>query len=294
MQFDPHQLAALSEVLRLGSFEAAAGQLSVTPSAVSQRIKALEDRTGAALIRRGTPCIGTPLGIRLAKHAEDIGLLEAQLSRELSLDGGPAPARLRVAVNADSLATWFVAAMEQVPDLLFDLVLDDQDHSADWLRRGAVSATVCARDKPVAGCDMHDLGVLRYVAVASPAFHERWFAQGVTRETLAQAPMLTFNAKDALQQIWLDTYIGTKLSPPSHFLPSSHAFVDAARANIGWGMMPFAQIRGHLKHARLIPLLPKADIGVALSWQVNRIMAPALKPVTRAVIDAATKVLHKA
>ena len=293
MKFDPNHLAALSEVLRLGSFEAAAGQLAVTPSAISQRIKALEDRTGASLIQRGAPCIGTPLGIRLAKHAEDVGLLEAQLSRELSLDVGPGPTRLRVAVNADSLATWFIDAMVQVPDLLFDLVLDDQDHSADWLKRGEVSATVCAGDKPVAGCDMHDLGALRYVALASPEFHKRWFADGVTRETLKSAPMLTFNAKDALQQTWLDTYIGPKLSPPSHFLPSSHAFVDAARAGIGWGMMPFPQIRGHLKHARLIPLKPNAEISVALSWQVNRIMAPALKPVTRAVVEAATKTLHR-
>lgn len=293
MQFDPHHLSALSEVLRLGSFEAAAGQLSVTPSAISQRIKALEERVGGALVHRATPCTGTSLGLRLAKHAEDIGLLESQLTRELALETGPAPTRLRVAVNADSLATWFIDAMAAVPGILFDLVLDDQDHSADWLRRGDVSATVCTRDKPIAGCDMHDLGTLHYVAAASPAYHKRWFANGVTCGSIAVAPMLTFNPKDRLQQIWLETHVGSKLAPPSHFLPSSQAFVDAARSDMGWGMMPLPQIRGHLKHGRLVPLMANTEISTALSWQVNRVVAPALEPVTRAVVHAATKVLHR-
>ncbi|MFT7593531.1 MAG: LysR family transcriptional regulator (chromosome initiation inhibitor) [Paracoccaceae bacterium] len=146
MQFDPHHLAALAAVLRRGSFDAAAADLSVTPSAISQRIKALEDRVGTSLIHRGSPCTGTPAGVRLAKHAEDVGLLEAQLSRDLSLGDTSGPGRLRIALNADSLATWFVAALAAVPDVLFDLVIDDQDHSADWLKRGEVSAAISATD----------------------------------------------------------------------------------------------------------------------------------------------------
>ena len=136
MSFDPDHLAALSTILRHGSFEAAAAELLVTPSAVSQRIRTLEERVGASLIRRGQPCTATPTGARLAKHAEDITLLEAQLARDLSLDSRPYPAQVRLAVNADSLATWFVTALANLPDLLVDLVIDDQDHSADWLRDG--------------------------------------------------------------------------------------------------------------------------------------------------------------
>ncbi len=291
MQFDPHHLSALAAVLRLGSFDAAAAALSVTPSAISQRIKALEDRLGSVLIQRGSPCTGTPAGLRLAKHAEDVGLLEAQLSRELKLETGPDPARLRIAVNADSLATWFVEAMAQVQDVLFELVIDDQDHSSDWLRRGEVSAAICAHDKPISGCEAHPLGALRYFATASPDFVKTWFAEGVGPDTLSLAPCLVYNAKDRLQHRWMEQVSGERISPPAHFLPSSHAFVDAARAGIGWGMNPQALVRGPIRNGRLVALVPDAPLDVPLTWQISRVLGTALSPVTRAVKKAALKSL---
>ncbi len=287
MQFDPHHLAALAAVLRCGSFEAAAGELAVTPSAVSQRIKALEDRVGTVLIRRGPPCSGTAAGLRLSKHAEDIALLEAQVSRELSLARRPDGARLRLAVNADSLATWFVAAMAAVPDVLFELVIDDQDHSADWLKRGEVSAAITAQGGTVTGCDAYPLGALRYVATASPAFLRRWFADGVTAEALARAPCLTFNPKDMLQRRWIAQRLGRRLSPLAHYLPSTHAFVDAARAGLGWGMNPQILVSDLIRDGVLVPLDPEPLLDVPLTWQVNRVMGAALAPVTRAVRRAA-------
>ena len=289
MQFDPHHLAALAAVLRRGSFEAAASDLSVTPSAISQRIKALEDRVGTSLIHRGSPCTGTAAGLRLAKHAEDVGLLEGQLSRDLSLGETTTPARLRIAVNADSLATWFVAALAGAPDLLFDLVIDDQDHSADWLKRGEVSAAVTASGKAVTGCDATPLGAQRYVATASPAFMARWFGDGVTATALQAAPCLTFNTKDALQRGWIADTFGQRISPPTHFLPSTQAFVEAARAGMGWGMNPEPLVRGHIRNGRLVPLVANATLDVPLTWQISRIMAPALEPLTKAVRKAAQK-----
>ncbi|MHA6262773.1 LysR family transcriptional regulator ArgP [Arenibacterium sp. CAU 1754] len=289
MHFDPDHLNALAAILRRGSFEAAAADLSVTPSAISQRIKAFEDRIGASLINRGSPCTATPVGARLAKHAEDVGLLENQLSRELSLDMPAGQTILRIAVNADSLATWFVNAMANVPDVLFDLVIDDQDYSADWLKRGEVSAAITASGKPVAGCDAIALGSQRYIATASPAFFKHWFADGVTPETLAVAPCLTFNAKDSLQRAWIEARFDRRLSPPAHYLPSTHAFVDAARAGVGWGMNPEPLVRGPVRNGRLVPLIPKTPLDVPLTWQVSRIMAPALAPLTRTVLAAAAK-----
>ncbi|MFD3190594.1 LysR family transcriptional regulator ArgP [Sedimentitalea sp. HM32M-2] len=287
MHFDPHHLAALSAVLRCGSFEAAARELAITPSAVSQRIKALEDRVGGVLIRRGPPCTGTAAGLRLCKHAEDVALLESLVSRELSLDRPAGTTHLRIAVNADSLATWFVAAMAAVPDLLFDLVIDDQDHSADWLRRGEVSAAVTAQRQPVTGCDAVPLGALSYVATASPGFMRRWFPHGPDAATLARAPCLTFNAKDQLQRRWISDNVGQRLSPPAHYLPSTQAFVDAARAGLGWGMNPEPLVRAALKQGDLVPLRPESALDVPLTWQISRIMAPALAPMTRAVRAAA-------
>ncbi|MCE8547125.1 LysR family transcriptional regulator ArgP [Ruegeria pomeroyi] len=288
MQFDPQQLAALAAILRLGSFEAAAGALSVTPSAVSQRIRALEEKVGLALIQRGPPATGTAAGLRLARHAEDVGLLEAQVSRDLALDQGSGPVRVRIAVNADSLATWFLEAMFGVKGVLFDLVIDDQDHSAEWLRRGEVAAAITAHGKPVPGCDAHPLGALRYIATASPAFVQQWFPEGVTVQALSRAPCLTFNAKDQLQLRWIEAQTGRQLAPPTHFLPSSQGFVDAALAAMGWGMNPRALIRAHVDHGDLVPLIPHRPLDVPLTWQVSRVLTPALAPLTRAVRRAAS------
>lgn len=295
MKFDPNHLSALAAVLRLGSFEAAAHNLAVTPSAISQRIKALEERVGGALIKRALPCTGTEAGLRLAKHAEDIAVLEGLVSRDLSLDhtaGDPLP-QLRVAVNADSLATWFIDAMAETPDLLFDLVLDDQDHSADWLRRGEVSAAITAHDKTISGCNAHSLGAMRYQATASPAYLNKWFIDGITTQALSQAPCLTYNSKDALQHRWIARHFNGTISPPAHFIPSTQGFADAAKAGLGWGMNPVALIAPELASGELVPLLPNSTLDVTLCWQVSRVMAPALAPLTRAVLSCARQHLIK-
>ena len=191
----PAQLAALAAVHRRGSFDLAAADLHVTPSAVSQRIKALEEVTGTLLIRRGQPCTATPTGLRLIRHHDEIALLETTLGADLpNLTQGPAT--LRIAVNADSLATWVIPALAATDGFLFDLVIDDQDVSQDWLRRGEVVAAITAHPGPLQGCDTRPLGALRYRATASPAFARRWFANGPTAEALAQASGLIFSRQD--------------------------------------------------------------------------------------------------
>ncbi len=292
MRFDPAHLSALSSVLQLGSFEAAAAALGVTPSAISQRIRALEERVGTPLVRRASPCSGTEAGLRIAKHAEDVALLEHHLSQDLSLAETEAPARLKVAVNADSLAQWFVAAMAETEGVLFDLVVDDQDHSTDWLRRGVVSAAVTAEARPVAGCDVVPLGRLDYVATTSPAYLRRWFPEGVTREAAARAPCLVFNAKDRLQQRWLAMHLGSGITPPAHYLPSTQGFLDAAMAGLGWGMNPEVLARPALASGALVELVPGSRLDTPLYWQVSRVMAPALRQITGAVRRAAREALR--
>ncbi len=291
MNLDPAQLSAVAAILRLGSFEMAAAELGVTPSAISQRIKALEERLGTNLIVRGTPCTGTPIGERLAKHAENVGLLENQLLRDLALDTDGGLARIRIAVNADSLATWLMPALEECNDMLFDLVLDDQDHSADWLRNGSVSAAVTAGGSSVVGCDSFTLGEFSYIATASPKFIETWFKDGVTKEALAKAPCLTFNSKDSLQQVWMEREIGERLSPPTHFVPSTQGFVDAVRNGLGWGLNPQKLVRGPIKNGRLKAIGQNPELRVTLEWQVSRIMAGALEPLTKAIRQAAEQEL---
>ena len=286
MKLDPIQLAALSAIVRLGSFDAAAGALHVTPSAVSQRLKALEERVGATLVRRSQPCVPTKLGARLAKYAEDIDLLEAQVLQEID-KVAVAPARLSLAVPADSLATWLIPAFARTPELLFDLRIDDQDTADDWLKRGAVSAAVTGHPRAVPGCDLHPIGALRYIATASPAFRVQYFPDGITAAALARAPMLTFTPKDRLQHRWIREQTGQTLHPPCHQMPSTHAFVDAALAGLAWGMNPESLVATHLESGQLVALDPASPLDVPLYWQVTRVMAPALAPLTQAVLSAA-------
>jgi LysR family transcriptional regulator (chromosome initiation inhibitor) len=296
MSIDYAQLAALAAVVREGSFEAAARSLHVTPSAVSQRIKQLEERQGGVLVTRGQPCRPTPAGAALCRHAERVALLEAELDAGLAAGstrpGGPGAARatLRIAVNADSLATWFVDAMARFTAahaLLLDVSVDDQDHTAEALREGSVLAAVTALAAPVAGCRSLPLGRLRYRATASPAFVARHFAQGVTATALAGAPCLRFNRKDQLQARWVRNVCRREVALPSHWLPSSQAFVDACVAGLGWGLNPLALVEPLLGDGRLVELAPRRHVDVPLYWQHTRLDARVLEGLTAAVLAAA-------
>lgn len=292
MSFDPRQIAALSAILRSGSFDAAAQELGVTQSAVSQRLKALEDHVGTVLVLRESPCIGTDAGRRIAAHADHIGLLEAQLARDVSaLSPGRAPSRIRIAVNADSLATWVLPALAGVADMLFDVVVDDQEFSADWLRRGEVSAAVTALPRAVPGCDVRPLGALRYLATASPQYAARWFPDGVDRSSIKRAPALRFDPKDQLQTQWISDVTGAAVVPDSHTLPSSQGFVDACLLGLGWGMNPSALVEDHIAEGKLVALAQGHALDVPLFWQSARLLRPVLDPLGKQIRRAAAKVL---
>lgn len=287
---DYPNLAALAAVHRRGSFELAAAQLGLTPSAISQRIKALEERMGALLIRRGQPCTATPAGLRLIRHHDEVALLESALAADLPMpDSGPAT--IRLAVNADSLATWVIPALAACDGLLFDLVIDDQDFSQDWLRRGEVAAAITSHPGPLQGCDTLALGRLRYRATASPGYMARHLPEGATPQAMARAPALTFSDKDRLQGAWLNAHVAPPFPFPTHRIASSHGFVDAALAGLGWGMNPEPLVRHHLHSGALVELIRDTPLDVPLHWQFTRLSARTLAPVTEAIRKAAALAL---
>ncbi|HEX5682490.1 MAG TPA: LysR family transcriptional regulator ArgP [Ideonella sp.] len=288
---------ALAAVLREGSFERAARALHLTPSAVSQRVRLLEERLGQVLVVRSNPTRATPAGRALARHAEQVGLLEHELLGELPVlaQGVQGRVTLPVAVNADSLASWFIAAAAEATadaPLLLDLSLDDQEHTAEWLRSGEVVAAVTALAQAVPGCRSVPLGRLRYCATASPAFMQHHFADGVDAGSLAQAPTLTFNRRDRLQDQWIDQVLGHDQPAPTHWLPSTQAFVDGCLAGLGWGMNMQAMVQPMLDRGELVELVPGQTLAVPLYWQHRRRSPMVLEALSRAVQKAAAAVLE--
>jgi LysR family transcriptional regulator (chromosome initiation inhibitor) len=289
---DYSALSALNAVVREGSFERAARALHVTPSAVSQRIRLLEERVGGALVVRGQPCLATDMGRRLCQHVDRVQLLEQALQGALPAlsPDGPARVNLPIAVNADSLATWFAPALSafaaQAP-VLMDVSVDNEDHTTEWLRSGAVLAAVTATARPATGCNSQALGAMRYIAAASPAFLARHFSDGVTPGSLALAPSLVFNNKDELQARWVRRLCHRHVDLPRHTLPSSQAFVTAALAGMGWGLHPQALIAPLLANGTLAELVPGTPLDVPLYWQETRVASVLLDGLSRRVLQAA-------
>jgi LysR family transcriptional regulator (chromosome initiation inhibitor) len=295
---DEALLAAVAAVAREGSFERAARVLHVTPSAVSQRVKLLEERLGAVLIVRGQPCSATEIGARICRHAELVAVLVAQLRRELPMlpqdSAGAAHASLRIAVNADSLGTWFIDAMAEFgreDAALLNLTLAVEDHTAEWLRRGHVLGAVTSVGTAVQGCRIRRLGSLRYVATASPGFMRRWFPAGVSADALTRAPSLLFDSNDRLQELWARRVMRREVALPVHRIPSTQAFIDAALAGIGWGMNPLSLVRAQLKAGTLVELVPDTPVDVPLYWQATRLKVPVLERLTQSVLRAAAAAL---
>ena len=286
LQIDRQHLAAFAAVIEQGSFEAAAVSLHVTPSAVSQRIKALEQHVGQVLVVRGKPCAATPAGAPLLRLAAQTVLLEAEALAEMGGGAGGAP-RIALAVNADSMATWFTAVFAALDGVRFDIRIEDQDHSARLLREGVVMGAVTTERTPVSGCAVKPLAVMRYVPVASPAYAQRYLPDGFTAAAAARAPSLAWNRADALQDMLVRRVFRRDITRPQHFVPTAEGFGAAVSAGLGWGMYPETLAAGRLSDGSFVKIT-QAHLDVPLFWQCWKIDSPMVDAVTDAVRSAAT------
>ena len=267
--FDYKLLSALAAVVEQAGFERAAQVLGLSQSAVSQRIKLLEARIGQPVLIRATPPTPTEIGRRLLNHVQQVRLLERDLQRAVpALDEGRAPERLRIALNADSLATWWAEAVGDFCaeyQLLTELVVEDQDVGLKRMRAGEVAACVCGSERPVAGARSLLLGAMRYRALASPAFIARHFPDGVSPQALARSPALVFGPDDFLQHRYLAS-LGMEGGFEHHLCPSSEGFIRMTEAGMGWGLVPELQVREQLASGRLRELFTDHCIDVPLYW----------------------------
>ncbi|GLE51074.1 LysR family transcriptional regulator ArgP [Mycobacterium montefiorense] len=285
MNIDGQQLAAFAAVVEHGSFDAAAGRMHITPSAVSQRIKALEQRVGQVLIRREKPCVATPAGVPLLRLAAQTALLEAEALAEMS-GGSSERNRVAIAVNADSMATWFTAVLSRLSEVLFDIRIEDQDHSARLLREGAVMGAVTTERTAVPGCRVLPLGVMRYVPMAAPSYVERYLRDGFTADAVASAPSLAWSRDDALQDSLLRRAFRRDIKRQVHYVPTAEGFGSAVRAGLGWGMFPEILADIHQADGSFVRI-PDVHLDVPLFWQCWKLESFLGDTLTEAVRSAA-------
>lgn len=282
MEPDPAQLAALVAIADLGSFDAAARELHVTPSAVSQRIRVLERGAGQVLLSRGTPCRPTEAGESLVRLGRQLQHVYDEARRELA---ATTVVDVRVAVNADSLATWFrgvLAAAASWEHAALRLQVEDQAWSQELLRSGEVLAAVTSDPKPVQGCTVEPLGVLRYLAVATPS---------VAALPWARRPLVVFNERDRLQHELLERR-GTAAPAIVHRVPTSADFAEAVRLGLGWALLPEPQAAAGLASGELVRL-GREQVDVPLHWQRWRLDSDLLGRLTAAVRTAARAGLRR-
>ncbi|MBG6058965.1 LysR family transcriptional regulator (chromosome initiation inhibitor) [Cryobacterium sp. MP_M5] len=321
MAFQLEHLHTLVALVEEGTFEAAAQRLRLTASAVSQRVKAMEQAAGQVLIQRVNPVIPTAAGDIVLRHARQVQLLEGDVAT--ALGAGLQPGRhtsLPLAVNADSLGTWFLDALAAVPadcGAVFDIYREDQEHTASLLRSGTVMAAVTSTAEAVQGCSSVRLGSMRYRAVASPRFVGAWLGgvagtagldtagldtagldtagldtAGLDTAGLDTAPMVNFDRRDDLQHRFLRGIGGRATDVPRHHIPTSADFARAVVLGLGWGLLPEQQCLTELGDGRLVELAPGHPIDVVLYWQRWNIASRLLDQVTDAVGRVAAASLH--
>ncbi|NNU44690.1 LysR family transcriptional regulator ArgP [Ramlibacter montanisoli] len=301
--FDPAALEALAAIVEEGGFDRAAQRLNITQSAVSQRLRALEAQVGTVLIVRSRPLKPTSAGHLLLKHTKQMRLLRADLERDLSelapssTGGGREEERIALAINADSIATWALPALNDLArqGLPLEIITDDQDFTHEWLREGQVLGCVTTVKQALRGCKVLPLGAMQYVAVAQADYARERLGGALTAHNFREAPFVAFNRKDDMQAEFVGKAFGLKrVSLHQLFVPSSEGQVRAVLAGWGVSVVPELLTRGLVAQGELVNVAPKASVPVQLYWHCWNLESAVLDQLTTALTEAARQALSPA
>ncbi|MET0854294.1 MAG: LysR family transcriptional regulator ArgP [Microterricola sp.] len=307
MQLQSDHLRTLAAVLDEGSLESAARALHVTPSAISQRIKALEQQLGRVLLVRSKPIRATESGELVMRLARQLEQLEHETLATLGVGSSAlTPVSVPLAVNADSLGTWILPALAELghaENVRFELHREGEDDTVALLEAGTVVAAVTSVARAIPGCIVRPLGAMEYRPMASPEFVARWFPSGMTLSELSVAPMVNFDRADHMQHSYLRERAlrdpgavsgDAPLRPPSHYVPSTADFARAIELGLGWGMLPPVQVGERVASGALVELDPAGGLGIPLYWQQWRLASGLLTRVADSIEAAARATLTQA
>ncbi|MCP3926819.1 MAG: LysR family transcriptional regulator ArgP [Desulfobacterales bacterium] len=287
--YDYKLLEAMATVVNEGGFDKAAETLNITQSAVSQRIKLLEEQTGMILINRTTPPKPTSIGTVFLKHYFMVNTLEADLNKNISRENDQAGS-IAIGINADSLATWFSNSIYKTlknSNITIALYIDDQDETHKLLKDGTVAGCISSHEKTVQGCSSLFIGSMEYRMAATIEFSKKYFHNGFNKEAVKKAPAVIFNRKDDLHKKFLKQHFGDDVTDvPKHYVPSSESFADFIINGFGYGMIPLLQSKEHFEKGKLIELVPSKSIFVNLywhTWNLNSLILNELSEVFKGV-----------
>jgi LysR family transcriptional regulator (chromosome initiation inhibitor) len=286
---DRDQLETFATVAEVQSFERAAALLNITRGAVSQRIKALEESLTTVLLIREKPVAPTAAGEILLRHVKALRLLEGATLNELKPQAGPhLPVPLAIAVNADSLATWFPRALWILllrRQVALEIITDDQDHTSGRLARGEVIGCISTEAKPAAGFLAECLGAMEYRCYATPAFAAEYFPHGMNVQAVLTAPAILFNRKDSLHDDFLKARFGFAVERyPRHYLPSPMTLLDGVAAGVGYGLVPSLQAAAAAERGELVDLALSEPVLVDLYWHHWELEPPLSCEITKLVV----------
>lgn len=294
--FRTEHLETLVALVEEGTFEAAARRLSVTLSAISQRIKAMERSTGQILVQRSNPVEPTAAGDIALRYGRQMRLLEDEAARALALEEGEGGAiTVPLAINADSLGTWFMEALARVESggVVFEVFRDDQEHTTSLLRAGKVMAAVTSEADAVQGCRSELLGRMTYRAVCSPRFLAEDLGGEVTPASLGKVTVVDFDRKDQTQDRFFRDFTGKPLRSPRHHIPTSADYSRAIVLGLGWGLLPDQQCLRELESGDLVEIAPDRHVEIPLYWQRWTLESPLLEELTEAVKAVASREMHQ-
>jgi LysR family transcriptional regulator (chromosome initiation inhibitor) len=300
--YDPAALECLAAIVEEGGFEKAAQRLSITQSAVSQRLRALEAAVGTVLIVRSRPLKPTSAGYLLLKHTKQLRLLRADLERDLrelapsSTGGAGEEERISMAVNADSIATWALPALDGLArqGLPLEIITDDQDFTHEWLREGQVLGCITTVKQALRGCKVVPLGAMTYVAVAQAGFAQEHLPQGLTRHNFRETPFVAFNRKDDMQSEFVGRAFGLRrVTLNQQFVPSSEGQVRAVLAGWGVSVVPELLTRGLVEQGALVNVAPDAALPIQLYWHCWNLQSEVIDQLSAALTEAAAGALQQ-
>ena len=280
------QLTALREVVENGGFEAAADELHISQSAISQRIKNLESQVGQIVVQRTKPVRPTETGQLLLRFARQISLAQQEVMGLIAKDQRSSTVSIRIAVNADSLESWVLPCLAPIAQrgIALDIRRQDEHISAQLLRSGEVMAAITAERNPVQGCSITKLGAMPYYAVCTPEFQHDWFGEGMDRSNVGGAPLVQYDRNDRMQYSFIRRITSTKVHPPTHYVPTSIGYNDAVALGFGWGLIPESALASYAP-SQLVKLSDEPLL-LPLYWQQWKLSSPSLDAVAQAIIEA--------